>query len=246
MRLFSTDIDGTIFDGPESAALFANFWKSLSERPEPPLLVYNTGRGLEDALQLIDSTELPVPDFLICGVGTEIYRPAEGQLMGAWSDQLGHEWDVDIVKEVVSQSTQASPQPPDCQGAHKCSWFWIDADPKEIQDMVALIESRGIRVQAVYSSKRDLDFLPLRANKGNAIAWLSEHLGFTGGDVVVAGDSGNDASMYQVPGVRGVLVANAESALVDAVSHLGHFRATKVCAEGVREGLEHHLKNSNS
>ncbi|MCB1063694.1 MAG: HAD-IIB family hydrolase [Verrucomicrobiae bacterium] len=246
MRLFSTDIDGTIFNGPESAEIFAEFWNFLSERPESPLLVYNTGRGLVDALQLIDSTELPVPDFLISGVGTEIYRPGDGQKLEAWSDRLGHEWSVDVVQEVMSRSQQARPQPPECQGAHKSSWFWIDADPEEIQETVARIESRGIRVQAVYSSNRDLDLLPLRANKGNAVAWLMEHLGLSGGDVVVAGDSGNDASMYQVPGVRGVLVANAELALVDAVSHLGHFRATKVCAAGVREGLEHHLKNPKS
>lgn len=48
MLLFSTDIDGTIFDGPETAEIFAAFWKNLQKLPERPLLVYNTGRLLSD------------------------------------------------------------------------------------------------------------------------------------------------------------------------------------------------------
>ena len=244
MRLFSTDIDGTIYDGPESAGLFCEFWTSLRDREEPPILVYNTGRELADTLSLIEETGLPVPDFLICGVGTVIYCPQEAETLDAWGEHLGQDWDFDIVWGTVLEHGRARPQPDACQNPHKCSWFWEDAEPEAIEAVVAKVEERGVRVQAIYSSNRDLDFLPVRANKGNAIAWLGERLEVPGSGIVVAGDSGNDSSMYGVDGVRGVLVSNAEPALVEAVRKVSPFRASQACAAGVIEGLEHHLNRS--
>lgn len=246
MRLFSTDIDGTIYDGPESADLFANFWASMRERESPPLLVYNTGRELDDALSLIESTALPVPDYLICGVGTVIFHPEKQSKLEAWNEHLAQEWDFDIVWGTVIEQQKARPQPDSCQNPHKCSWFWEDAEADEIRALVDLIAERGVRAQAIYSSNRDLDFLPVRANKGNAVSWLGQEIGVATKEIVVAGDSGNDSSMYAVDGVRGVLVSNAEAALVEATRKVSPFHASQPCAAGVIEGLKHHLNGGGT
>lgn len=239
MRLFSTDIDGTIYDGPASARRFASFWAS---QPAAPLLAYNTGRGSDDALDLIASVGLPVPDYLITGVGTVIHGAnGEGELVG-WSNCLGDDWDRGLVEKMVSTSSRARLQPPECQGPHKSSWFWEDADLSLVGEVLERLAAEGVRAQAVYSSNRDLDFLPVRANKGNAVAWLAREVGLAPAEVVVAGDSGNDASMYEIEGVRGIVVANAEPALVETTRRLGHYHASKTCAEGVIEGLEHFRK----
>ncbi len=234
MLLFSTDIDGTIYDGPRSAAIFSDFWKSTAE---DRLLVYNTGRSLDDTRQLIDEVDLPQPDFLICGVGTTIHDCAADRTLDEYRVSIGGDWNFDVVHEVVSAQTAARPQPPECQNANKCSWFWEDAAPAVIDAVVTEIERRGVKAQAVYSSNIDLDILPVGANKGNAVRWLAEYLGIGLSDVVVAGDSGNDSRMYGLEGVKAIVVANAEAALVEAVREHGPYFALTACAEGVVEGL---------
>lgn len=242
MRLFSTDIDGTVYDGPESARRFASFWASQSPRP---LLAYNTGRSADDAFALIGAAALPAPDYLITGVGTVIHRVMDGEELVGWSNHLADGWDRALVDETVAALSPARPQPSDCQGPHKSSWFWEAADLSLVAEILERMAGMGMRAQAVYSSGRDLDFLPHRANKGNAVAWLGREIGLANADIIVAGDSGNDASMYEVEGVRGIVVANAESSLAASVCRIRHFHASKSCAEGVIEGLEHFFGIAN-
>lgn len=244
MLLFSTDIDGTIFDGPESASRFAGFWKEIRNGLEVPLLVYNTGRSLDDARNLVATTALPRPDYFICGVGTEISDEAASCLMDGWHDELEESWDFDAVFEVVSRQPAARPQPRECQNPFKCSWFWEDADRAAIRELTEMLARRGIRSQAIYSSNRDLDFVPEKANKGNAAAWLANRLGIPAREVVVAGDSGNDASMFHIEEARGILVANAEPVLVETVACRNPYRAKQPCTAGVIEGLAHLLNQS--
>ena len=205
------------------------------------MLVYNTGRVIEDARSLVAEHGLPRPDYFICGVGTEIFHEGEGRMLEAWHEELASDWDFGTVFNWIGGQSQARPQPEEFQNLFKCSWFWEEADPGSIRELTEALAGQGIRAQAIYSSNRDLDFLPMKANKGNAISWLARQLGVDTREIVVAGDSGNDASMYQVDGVRGVLVANAEAALIDAVATFDPFHASLPCAAGVIEGLRHYL-----
>ena len=62
------------------------------------------------------------------------------------------------------------------------------------------------------------------------------------GRVVVAGDTGNDAAMFEQFD-RGVVVANAKPELVAFAESLGRgraYRARQAYAAGVEEGLEHY------
>lgn len=237
MRLFSTDLDGTIFDGSASAEQFAEYWDSLASLDPSPVLVYNTGRSLDDSRALVEKTPLPHPQFYICGVGTQVYGDQDPDLTERWHRHLSNHWNYDTVREVVSRLSPARIQPRAAQNAHKCSWWWEDAPAAHIAELVAAIQSHGLQVQSVYSSNRDLDFLPVRANKGNAVAWLADQLGVPLDEILVAGDSGNDASMYQVSGVHGIIVANAEPALVSAVKSERVYHAAHNCAAGVIEGI---------
>src|SRR5690606_1737681 len=47
IRLFSTDLDGTLLGNPEAAWRFTQAWESLNPGSRP-LLVYNTGRTVAD------------------------------------------------------------------------------------------------------------------------------------------------------------------------------------------------------
>ncbi len=81
--------------------------------------------------------------------------------------------------------------------------------------------------------------LPRRADKGNALAWLCRRLEIPLAQVLVAGDTGNDSSMFLLPDVKGIVVENAQPELFEAVVKLPVFVSTKIMADGVLEGLKH-------
>ena len=70
IRLFATDLDGTLLGNPESAQRFKEAWENLP-RSQRPCLVYNSGRSIKDTLSLIAARKLTEADYLIGGVGTE-------------------------------------------------------------------------------------------------------------------------------------------------------------------------------
>lgn len=240
MFLFSTDIDGTVYDGPETAREFASFWGTLKESENPPILAYNTGRALDDARNLIATTALPEPDYLICGVGTEMFDWTNETPLADWHDTLSEGWNFERVVEIVrNTAVEIEMQPEACQNPHKCSWYWHDKEESDLSSLRSALETAGLNAQIVYSSRKDLDVLPKGANKGNAVSWLWKWLEQRSLPIIVAGDSGNDSSMFQVAGVNGILVSNAESALFDAVPAGSSFFASSPCAYGVVEGLAH-------
>ena len=58
-------------------------------------------------------------------------------------------------------------------------------------------------------------------------------------DVVVAGDTGNDSSMFLLPDVKGIVVENALPELLSAALNQQTFVARSAMADGVLEGLAH-------
>lgn len=239
IKLFSTDLDGTLLGNPESTQRFIAAWEALTEK-ERPLLVFNSGRLVADMQSLVRDGKLPQPDYYIGGVGTEICDGATGDPLSGWQEQLDRDWDRDKVHQLIEALEDTSLQPDHFQNSHKSSWYLANADAPRIASIEAQIAAAGLKATVVYSSARDLDLLPRAATKGGALTWLCEHLGIAMSSVVVAGDTGNDSSMFQLPGVKGILVQNAQPELLEAT--LGHpefYHARDIIADGVIEGLCH-------
>lgn len=252
MFIFCTDIDGTIYQDEEHAELFRKFWEGLRKEGElinnRPVLVYNTGRSLDNCRQLLEESTLPTPEYIIGGVGTEIYDAGKDEKVVLWEEELRTNWDAGKVSALISRVAEGvSVQPEECQNEFKSSWFWHDKLEEELELLRDALNEAGLEAQVIYSSNRDMDVIPKLANKGNAISWLVKKLDCKMSDVVVAGDSGNDLSMFLLKDVRGILPLNAEHLLRSQIDLERVYESPGVCAEGIVHGLRTSiLKSANS
>ena len=239
IRLFSSDLDGTLLGNPESANRFKRTWETL-DRKKRPQLIYNSGRSVKDIQSLVATRKLPEPDLIIGGVGTELFDPQDRPELSGFGAQFGEGWDLAKVEEVVGSMAGIERQPPEFLHPYKSSWYWHRVDRPKIADLQRRLDEAGLQSAVVYSSLRDLDVLPRRATKGNALIWVCERLGIPHEHVLVAGDTGNDSSMFLVPGVKGIVVENAQPELFEAVVKLPVFVTNQIMADGVLEGLKFH------
>lgn len=240
IRIFSTDIDGTLVGKPDALARFNYNWKRLPD-DRRPLLCYNTGRMLEDMLELIEENGLLEPDYMICGVGTLIYDASAGSVLKSFNDILEESWDRDRAEKVVREILpEAKRQPEKYQTRFKSSWHLPGATEEQIHALEEGLEAEGLDVNVIYSSDRDLDILPKYANKGNAFTWLLRKRSIPRKDALVAGDTGNDAAMFVKRGIRGIVVGNAQPELLEATVGRDVYHAQSSCADGVLEGLVHY------
>ena len=227
-----SDIDGTLLGNDAALGRFADWYR---ERQDQLRLVYNSGRFVDSIQELVHSTDLPKPDAMIGGVGTQIRLSDNGQLK-RWP-QTSDAWDPVKVRVVILRSTGIQPQPPEAQTDFKVSFYAEKIDTARLVELQRDLMAAGLSVELVYSSNRDLDILPAGVNKGSASKQLAAHWDIPPDRVAVAGDTGNDESMF-LQGFRGIVVNNAQEEL-KALNSPDVYHAPRRFADGVIDGLAH-------
>jgi len=238
IQLFCSDLDGTLLGNPEAVRRFKDTWEALPKK-QRPLLCYNSGRLVQDVIDLLATNTLPWPDYIIGGVGTQVFDGRQKRSFKDYNKVFGTDWDLKKIETILSNFPGASRQPPQFLHPYKSSWYLHHATAETLEQLKNLLAQAGLSVNLVYSSLRDLDVLPQKTNKGFALQWLCEKISVPLTTVLVAGDTGNDSSLFLLPGVRGIVVENAQPELFEAVVHLPTFSADQIMADGVIEGLKH-------
>ncbi len=244
----ASDIDGTLVGDPRSLNRLAARLNQLRAAGEL-YLILSTGRVLGQVISGLLAEGLPQPDALLCQVGTEIYLPPldrETPCIAAWREHLRAEYSRREAESFLEGVEGLVMQPAECNTELKTSAF-LDGCPDPsaaAMEICRRIEPYADRYQAVWSSGRDMDILPASSGKGKAIQFLVDHQGLDPNTVVVAGDTGNDSTMFEHFG-KGIVVANAQPELVHflqlreaSAEHHVHY-ARLPYAAGVQEGLEY-------
>jgi len=223
-----TDMDGTFLplpDHPEHLQALQHF-RTLRESASFGL-VYCTGRHFESVQSALEEYSLPIPDWIICDVGTSIYeKKSEGfTLFNTYQNHLAdHVGDdkrstvLDLLDPVQHLDLQCDAH----QGLFKISYECVTDYTEQLVDEVAdLLEEEQLTYE-VHGSIDPfrkcglIDVLPKGVSKAYAVKWLATHADFTPDHVLYAGDSGNDLTALSA-GFRSILVSNASPGLASKI-----------------------------
>ncbi|HSC38376.1 MAG TPA: HAD-IIB family hydrolase, partial [Chitinophagaceae bacterium] len=229
--ILATDLDGTFLGGK---SLHKQQLYRLIRKDTTISLVFVTGRGLETVIPLLNDPIIPNPDFIICDVGAtvvnghtlEAVQPLQNDIEKNWPGLLKIQ---ECLKDIDELHYQEVPQ------QRRCSFY---ADNKDrLADITERMEAIGCDV--IYSANKFLDILPKGVNKGSTLTRLLKYLKADMQDVLVAGDTLNDLSMFQC-GLNGVVVGEAEPALTESTSLIPNVHKARLAgAGGILESIRH-------
>lgn len=231
--LLASDIDGTLLSDPAGETLFGEFAASQDERF---ILAYITGRYRWSVLDLIEQGRLPRPHFICSDVGTEILDldDPDNRLGEAYAAQVAPGWSLDEIYRLGIGEGVTRQEFDEGQPRFQAGFYW-DARPETFLAFKQRLSTlNGIYIQASYDTY--IDVLPGPLGKGQAVGFLQKQLGLSHGQVVVAGDAGNDRQMFEA-GYKGIVPVNALDELKALACEAWHYHSPYPAARGVLDGL---------
>lgn len=224
--MLASDLDGTVIPTTDAVAYSTDIirFASLVRDRNRFSLAYITGRHLELALAGIDQYGLPMPDALVCDVGSTIYwRHNTGwqpdpvyrlAMLQSWHGLNGNG-----IAALLDGITGLTVQEEERQKEFKQSYYLPDMKGRDtvLRQIRDRLKDGGIDASVIYSVDpvRQLglvDVLPLAADKAQSLHFLRQTLGVSEENTVFAGDSGNDLLAF-VSGCMAIVVANTPTAV---------------------------------
>ena len=231
-----TDLDGTLLGGPSEER--RAFYRWLAEQRERVLHVFCTGRDLGAIALVLGEDEplgLAAPHLVIGDVGCTVACGSSLLPVPLAVDPIEQRWQAlePRLRALLAGQPGLELQP---LSSNRRLAFYVDLEQFN-QDLIPVIEAEGATV--VLSDNRYFDVLPGGVNKGTTLLSLLEWLEADHATVVTAGDTLNDLAMFDT-GLKGVMVGNAEPALVEQLPRLsGTYYAQGHGCQGIAEGQRH-------
>ncbi|MCF8114385.1 MAG: HAD-IIB family hydrolase, partial [Desulfotignum sp.] len=189
-----TDIDDTLLGGDTKA--LAELTDLLEKNRSILGFGVATGRKMESALGVLKASNVPEPDIIISGVGSEISYGTPFYHDKGWQTHISKNWRPDLIKARLADLNFIQPQEPDLQGRFKLSYY-MDPGKDRLAKVHHVLTKNRIQYTLIYSQNRYLDILPYRASKGKAVRYLSYKWEIPLKNFLVCGDSGNDEEMLK-------------------------------------------------
>lgn len=191
-KMLICDIDGTLTTNSKE---LGKLIKMLSEKGNKVGFGIATGRNLQLTLEALNEFSIPIPNFLITSVGSELFYGPKLVKDNGYDTHLNYKWKRSAIVDLLSDLEGLTLQEEDAQNEHKISYF---IDPKlalKVKDINRLLRNNNITANLIFSHGMFLDILPIRANKGLALRYLANKFNVAMDKIMVAGDSGNDEDM---------------------------------------------------
>ncbi|QEG25216.1 HAD family hydrolase [Mariniblastus fucicola] len=234
-RLIIADLDNTITGDAESFAAF----KQLIEENDHIGFGVTTGRRLEKAVEMIDDLGLPKPDLLDTDSGTQLHYGESLNADLSWRKSIGFAWDPAKVRETLEPLEGVDLQDNVEQSEFKIG-YKLDPNCKTSPAKIRkLLRAAGVRAKVITSLGTFVDIIPVRGGSDLSLRHVLWKWSFTPENVLVAGDSGNDAGML-LGRTLGVVVANHGPELNRLRNRPRIYFASKPNAGGILEGIEYY------
>ncbi len=234
-RLIVTDLDNTLTGDDQSLAEFLDIVKNTDNIG----LGIATGRTLDSALGLMEDLRLPRPDVLATDCGTGLHYGQNLTPDLTWQRQIGEAWQPEEVRRVLDYLPGVYPQDEEHQSKYKVCYEIDPAVAPKQSALRKLLREAGLRVKVVISLGMYMDIIPVRGGSGLCLRHLLFKWGFNPEQVLVAGDSGNDAGML-LGKTLGVVVGNHGSELEYLRKRPRIYFAAASHAAGILEGIQYY------
>jgi HAD superfamily hydrolase (TIGR01484 family) len=230
----ATDLDGTFIGGSELDR--QRLYGLIESSRKSIRLLFVTGRSLQSVQPLFRQFNLPVPDGLICDVGTSVHLPDGRWLCDSLQEEIAASWGDGHEKIASLLATIEGLEQQTLTGPFRLSYFFSELATAEAAK--AIVESFGF--DGLISDNKYFDVLPRGINKGSTLQRVINYLKIERHTVLVAGDTFNDLSML-ISGLPAVVVGGSEPGLREAIGDRESvYHAKDHGAGGILEALQKH------
>ncbi|MEP6806895.1 MAG: HAD-IIB family hydrolase [Flavobacterium sp.] len=239
-HLFVSDIDGTLIEPKLNNPGLLELKEHLNNRSDKMAFALASGRNLALVKKVIEEEQFPIPDFIICSVGTEIYytNGKDYILDKGWAKFLAGRWKRDDIVNRLKAIPWMRMQEDEAQNPYKISYYY-EKENYDYDQLIAALGAGWYKINIIPSHGEFLDFIPKRASKGNAIKFLCRKWSIPLTNVIAAGDSGNDIDMFR-GAIKGIIVGNRSVELAEYETTKSIYVAKSSASSGILEGLKHY------
>lgn len=235
-RLIIADIDNTLTGDDEA---MHQFFETIAQTEENIGFGIATGRRFSEVMSIIDEMHMPRPEVLITSVGTEIYYGKNFTADKSWRKHINFRWHSDRILELLGGIEGIHLQEDSQQSEFKVSFELDTSIAPKLPDIKRILRENKIRAKVILSLGMFLDVIPSRAGSGLSIRHMAYKWGFPLENILIAGDSGNDAEMLS-GNTLGVVVGNYSPELETLRKYPRVYFAEAHHAAGILEGIEYY------